>query len=181
MGQIAVCDLAEKAESEKEHKKSFREFLQDCNWNSRRREDRYDAILVDLGRDSKNYAATNYSLEGLDDAVIRRFSTRIPFPSPNMEERLSFLLHVLEKKNLKDKVSKRAARTLSLKMYGTRTNYSEIETFVEESVADAVYKSEPVTERFLLNRIHNEADGAARQKDDPRNYIATAFHEAVHG
>ncbi len=125
-------------------------------------------------------AATNYSLEGLDDAVIRRFSTRIPFPSPNMEERLSFLLHVLEKKNLKDKVSKRAARTLSLKMYGTRTNYSEIETFVEESVADAVYKSEPVTERFLLNRIHNEADGAARQKDDPRNYIATAFHEAGH-
>ena len=31
-------------------------------------------------------AATNYSLEGLDDAVIRRFSTRIPFPSPNMED-----------------------------------------------------------------------------------------------
>ena len=125
-------------------------------------------------------AATNYSLEGLDDAVIRRFSARIPFPYPNMEERLSFLLHVLEKKNLKDKVSKRAARTLSLKMYGTRTNYSEIETFVEESVAEAVYKNEPVTERLLLNRIHNEADGAARQKDDPGNYIATAFHEAGH-
>ena len=123
-------------------------------------------------------AATNYPLERLDDAVIRRFSARIPFRYPDMEERLSFLLHVLEKKNLK--ISKRAAKTLSLKMYGTLTNYSEIETFVEESIAEAVYKNESVTERFLLNRIHNEADGAARQKKDPMEYIATAFHEAGH-
>lgn len=125
-------------------------------------------------------AATNYPLERLDDAVTRRFSAKIPFRYPDMEERLSFLLHVLEKKNLKDKVSERTARTLSLKMYGTRTNFSEIETFVEESVAEAVYKNEAVTERFLLNRIHDEADGAARQNHDPRNYIATAFHEAGH-
>lgn len=125
-------------------------------------------------------AATNYPLEKLDDAVVRRFSARIPFPYPDMEERQRFLLHVLEKKNLKDKVSKRAARTLSLKMYGTLTNYSEIETFIEESLAEAVYKNESVTERFLLNRIHNETDGAARQKGEPGKYIATAFHEAGH-
>lgn len=125
-------------------------------------------------------AATNYPLERLDNAVIRRFSARIPFPYPDMEERLRFLLHVLEKKNLKDKVSKRTARTLSLKMYGTLTNYSEIETFVEESIAEAVYKNESITERFLLNRIHNETDGPARQKKDPVNDIATAFHEAGH-
>ncbi len=125
-------------------------------------------------------AATNYPLERLDDAVTRRFSAKIPFRYPDMEERLSFLLHVLEKKNLKDKVSERAVRTLSLKMYGTRTNFAEIETFVEEAVAEAVYKNEAVTERFLLNRIHDEADGAARQNHDPRNYIATAFHEAGH-
>nr|WP_302111797.1 AAA family ATPase [uncultured Acetatifactor sp.] len=125
-------------------------------------------------------AATNYPLEWLDEAIIRRFSARIHFPYPDMEERLRFLLHVLEKKNLKDKVSKRAARTLSLKSYGTLTNYSEIETFVEESIAEAVYKNESVTERFLLNRIHNETDGAARQHKDPREYIATAFHEAGH-
>jgi hypothetical protein len=100
-----------------------------------------------------------------------------------MEERLSFLLHVLEKKNLKDKVSKRAARTLSLKMYGTRTNYSEIETFVEESVADAVYKSEPVTERFLLNRIHNEADGKIFYTSftSLSHMSKITGHEAVHG
>ena len=112
--------------------------------------------------------------------MLFRSSAKIPFRYPDMEERLSFLLHVLEKKNLKDKVSERTARTLSLKMYGTRTNFSEIETFVEESVAEAVYKNEAVTERFLLNRIHDEADGAARQNHDPRNYIATAFHEAGH-
>ncbi|HBA49717.1 MAG TPA: hypothetical protein DCZ91_18360 [Lachnospiraceae bacterium] len=125
-------------------------------------------------------AATNYPLERLDDAVLRRFSARIPFRYPDMEERLNFLLHVLEKKNLQDKISPRAARTLSLNMYGTRRNYSEIETFVEESVADALYKNEPVTERFLLNRVHNEADGAARKRNNPREYIATAFHEAGH-
>ncbi len=78
-------------------------------------------------------AATNYSLEDLDPAVTRRFSARIHVPYPTLEERQRFLLDLLEKKGLKDRISERAARTLSLMMSGKIRNYAEIKTFLEES------------------------------------------------
>lgn len=112
-------------------------------------------------------AATNYSLEDLDPAVTRRFSARIHVPYPTLEERQRFLLDLLEKKGLKDRISERAARTLSLMMSGKIRNYAEIKTFLEESIADAVYKTgsaESVTEKFLFDRVHAETDGAVWQE-----------------
>ena len=41
--------------------------------------------------------ATNYPLENLDRAVTRRFSVRIPFPYPVMEERFTYLKNILNK------------------------------------------------------------------------------------
>ena len=128
-------------------------------------------------------AATNYSLKGLDDAVIRRFSARIHIPYPTLEQRQAFLLDFLERKGLKDRISKRAARTLNLMMYEKLRNYAEIKTFIEESIAAAVYKTgsaESVTEKFLFDRAHDETDGAVWQKKDLNKYMATAFHEAGH-
>ena len=49
-------------------------------------------------------------------------------------------------------------------MYGRMNNYAEIETFFEESIAEAVYKGIAVSEKFLFNRIHNDTDGAARSE-----------------
>lgn len=112
-------------------------------------------------------AATNYSLEDLDPAVTRRFSARIHVPYPTLEERQRFLLDLLEKKGLKDRISERAARTLSLMMSGKIRNYAEIKIFLEESIADAVYKTgsaESVTEKFLFDRVHAETDGAVWQE-----------------
>ena len=124
--------------------------------------------------------ATNYSLEQLDSAVLRRFSTKIPFPYPTMDDRQKFLLRVLEKKDLKDKISDRVVKTLIIKMYGKMSTYSEIETFIEESIAKAVYEQKPVTEKFLFDRIHDETDGMVRQETDQYMYMATAYHEAGH-
>lgn len=124
--------------------------------------------------------ATNYSLGQLDSAVLRRFSTKIPFPYPSMEDRQQFLLQVLEKKDLKDTISDRAANTLIIKMYGKMSTYSEIETFIEESIARAVYEERPVTEKFLFDRLHDETDGAVRQETNLNTYMATAYHEAGH-
>ena len=124
--------------------------------------------------------ATNYPLEGLDSAVTRRFSARICFPYPDIQERQKFLLDLLEQRNLKDKISERAVKTLNLMMYRKMRSYSEIKTFIEESIAEALYKKKAVTERFLFNRIHDEMYGASRQEEDPNKYIATAYHEAGH-
>ena len=124
--------------------------------------------------------ATNYPLEQLDSAVLRRFSTKIPFPYPTMDDRQKFLLRVLEKKDLKDKISDRVVKTLIIKMYGKMSTYSEIETFIEESIAKAVYEQKPITEKFLFDRIHDETDGAVRQETDRNMYMATAYHEAGH-
>lgn len=123
---------------------------------------------------------TNYPLEQLDGAVRRRFSTKIPFPYPTLEDRQKFLLRVLEKKDLRDKISERAASTLIIQMYGKMSTYSEIETFIEESIARAVYEEKPVTEKFLFDRVHEQTDGAVRQRTDLNTYMATAYHEAGH-
>lgn len=124
--------------------------------------------------------ATNYPLEALDSAVTRRFSAKILFPYPNMREREEFLFHILEKKGLKSKISERAAKTLNLMMYRKMRNYSEIETFIEESIAEAVYQGVDVTERFLFNRVHDETYGAARSERNQEEFMVTAFHEAGH-
>lgn len=128
-------------------------------------------------------AATNYPLEELDAAVIRRFSTKIPFPYPTLDERKGFLLDCLEKKNLKGRISESAARTLVIMMAGKISSYAEIRNFIEESIGEAVYKTggtEAVTDKFLFNRVHDETDGAVRKEKNQARYMATAFHEAGH-
>lgn len=126
--------------------------------------------------------ATNYPLEGLDPAVTRRFSEKIFFPYPTLEEHQAFLIEAIKKKNeklnekLRIRTSDRTAMTLSRMMYSTRRSYAEIEAFVEKSIAEAIHGNEPVTEKFLFDQLHNEKDGAARQTAS----MTTAFHEAGH-
>jgi len=124
--------------------------------------------------------ATNYDLEGLDPAITRRFSSKIYFPYPSKEERLQFILHILKKKGLEGVISEKKAKTLNLMMYGRMNNYAEIETFFEESIAEAVYKGIAVSEKFLFNRIHNDTDGEARSEENIERLTAVAFHEAGH-
>lgn len=123
--------------------------------------------------------ATNYPLEALDGAVIRRFSEKIEFLYPNMEERQEFLLYVLEKNGLEDTISDRAAWTLNM-MMRNKSNYSEIEDFIEESIRQARYRGRTVTEKFLLDRIRDETDGVARQGVYRDSQMGTAYHEAGH-
>lgn len=124
--------------------------------------------------------ATNYNLESLDPAVTRRFSSKIEFPYPNKGECLEFLAYTLYRKGLNKYISPRVVKTLNLMMYGHMTNYSEIENFIEESIAEAVYRGVPVTEKYLINRVHDVTGGAARGVGNITRLTATAFHEAGH-
>jgi len=124
--------------------------------------------------------ATNFNLEDLDAAVVRRFSSKILFPYPNKGECLEFLDYIIHKKGLNEVISPRAIKTLNLMMYGHMTNYSDIETFIEESISEAVYRDVPVTERFLINRIHEVTGGIARNDGDIDKLRGTSYHEAGH-
>lgn len=124
--------------------------------------------------------ATNYNVEDLDPAVTRRFSSKIYFPCPNRTESREYLKYILRKKGFKNVLSSRAAKTLSLMMFGHMDNFSEIETFVEEAISEAVYRGVPLTERFLFNRVHEVTNGIVRSSDDIVKLTATAYHEAGH-
>ncbi len=125
-------------------------------------------------------AATNYPLESLDPAVARRFSARIQFPEPSLKDRETYLLWLLEKKNLRDNISERAARTLTHMMGRNRKNYSEVKKFIEQSMMQAAFQEKEVTEQFLFDRVHDEKDGSIREEKDEAQYTATAYHEAGH-
>ncbi len=126
--------------------------------------------------------ATNYPLENLDRAVTRRFSVRIPFPYPVMEERFTYLKNILNKNKQTKHISDSDIKTLNRMMltFGDRIrSYAEIGTFIEESIAAAIHLHKTVDMRFLLERINRMA-GPARQENDPEKYLSTAFHEAGH-
>ncbi len=125
-------------------------------------------------------AATNYHPDRLDRAVTRRFSAHIEFTYPDLKERLQYIMHILRKKGLEEVVSERTAKTLNMMMYSHMRNFAEIENFFEEAVAEAVYKRTEITERFLLNFVHNTKFGKARQEENAEELAAVAFHEAGH-
>lgn len=124
--------------------------------------------------------ATNYSPDELDSAVMRRFSAKIQFTYPTIKERQEFLLHILKKKGLENVLSERETKTLNLMMYESMRSYAEMEDFIEESIAEAVYRDKPVTAKFLFNRVHNETDGAVKAEDNAEKIVPLAFHEAGH-
>ncbi|MBE5866611.1 MAG: AAA family ATPase [Lachnospiraceae bacterium] len=124
--------------------------------------------------------ATNYSPDELDSAVMRRFSSKIQFAYPNMKERQEFLLHIMHNKGLENVLSERAAKTLNLMMYESMRSYAEMENFIEETIAEAVYKETPITAKFLFDRVHNETEGAVEQEENEDRVVQIAFHEAGH-
>lgn len=141
-------------------------------------------------------AATNYSIDYLDTAVTRRFSSKIRVPSPTLKEREKFLVRVLEgKRDLKPDDSREKFIDIDdkdiplLNKLLTRVthNYAEIEQFINESISAAVFEAnqnqkEKITVDFnyLSKRIHNMSYGTVRPEDEGEVNKVTAYHEAGH-
>nr|MCR5213329.1 AAA family ATPase [Eubacterium sp.] len=127
--------------------------------------------------------ATNYPLEYIDDAIIRRFSEKIVFERPSGYERCKFLGMLFDKKGLS--IPGEYANVLVRHMFGYQDNYSEIETFINESIAELVYEKQDkfdikrdVTLDYLLDRLQEINYGEKREESE--DIIRTCFHEAGH-
>lgn len=126
--------------------------------------------------------ATNYSLNLIDDAIIRRFSEKIEFKRPSGPERCEFLGRLFEKKGLN--ILTEYSNVLVRHMFGFQDNFSEIETFLDESIAEIVYKKKDkfdksdVTLDYLLDRLQRINYGEKRE--ETVEMLRTCFHEAGH-
>lgn len=120
------------------------------------------------------------SLENLSNTVLRRFGAKVEIPYPNLKEREAFFAHVMKEKGLEDAISERAIKTLNLLMYEKVRSFAEIELFMEESIAEAVYENVPVTEKFLYKRIQDEKDGVTLPEENRELRKSAAYHEAGH-
>lgn len=129
-------------------------------------------------------AATNYSLDYLDPAVTRRFSSRIRVPLPTLRERELFLRHVLKGKKFID-ISDEDIPLLNKLLTRVTRNYAEIEQFINDSLSAAVFESNQnkkviVDFNYLSKRTHDMSFGTVKPEDEGAVSKVTAYHEAGH-
>ena len=136
-----------------------------------------DGFKKDTKRPIFVLAATNYSLNKLDSALLRRFDSKIYVDVPDRDDRSLYINNFIKKRNL-NKVSESA-----IKLFINRTvglSLAETENIMEFSIRYAYMKDKEVDDEILTEAYDEYYSGSIKMKKNEEDHKRTAIHEAGH-
>lgn len=145
-----------------------------------------DGFETDPSRPVFVIAATNYAPDILDEALMRRFGSRIEIKEPGFNDRVSFLKKKIDQMSkeklaydlsgLTDADIVKFARVMS------GSSLAEMENVINYTMSQAVMKHHEVDYGFLYECFEEYYYGPENDKssDDTEELKQTAYHEAGH-
>lgn len=122
-------------------------------------------------------AATNYSLDKLDSALLRRFDSKIYVDVPDRNDRSLYIRKFLEKRNL-DKLSESAINLFISRTVGL--SLADTENILEFVIRYAYRNNKEVDDEMLTDAYDEYYAGSVKKKKSEEDYKRTAIHEAGH-
>ncbi|MCR5156935.1 MAG: AAA family ATPase, partial [Butyrivibrio sp.] len=128
-------------------------------------------------------AATNYGvgaesdgISSLDSALIRRFDNKIYVDLPNEEERKTYILRLLENKNI-DGVSDEIAKSVAERTTGQ--SLAILQNVIDLAFRNANREGRAVCDKDILNALE-EYNYGEKKEHTPDYYRKVAYHETGH-
>lgn len=122
-------------------------------------------------------AATNYSLNKLDSALLRRFDSKIYVDVPDRDDRSLYIKKFIERRNL-NKISEAAINLFISRTVGL--SLAETENILEFAIRYAYQKESEVDDEILTEAYDEYYSGSVKKRKSEEDYRRTAIHEAGH-
>lgn len=122
-------------------------------------------------------AATNYDVNSIDSAFVRRFDSKIYIDLPNKEERKSYIYNYIKSRTL-NSVSDEAVDLLALRTVGK--SLAIVENILEYASRIAFMSGKQIDDLTLIKACDEYNDGEEKEINNQFEHEMVAIHEAGH-